>query len=83
MIKEYISGRTFEKADFTESNLSNAVFEQCDLSRAMFIHTNLEKTDFRSSFNYSFDPGMNRMKKAKFALAGVVGLLDQYDIEVE
>ncbi|MEI6884575.1 MAG: hypothetical protein WCO02_08810 [Bacteroidota bacterium] len=39
--------------------------------------------DFRSSFNYSIDPGMNRMKKAKFSLAGLVGLLDQYDIEVE
>jgi fluoroquinolone resistance protein len=74
---------TLGETDFTKSNLSNAVFDQCDLTRAIFIHTNLEKADFRSSFNYSIDPGMNRMIKAKFSLAGVVGLLDKYDIEVE
>jgi len=59
------------------------VFDNCDLTRAIFIQTNLEKADFRSSFNYSIDPEMNRMKKARFSLAGVVGLLDKYDVDVE
>jgi len=74
---------TVSETDFTESNLSNAVFDQCDLTRAIFIHSNLEKADFRTSFNYSIDPGMNRMSKARFSLAGVAGLLDKYDIEVD
>jgi hypothetical protein len=43
----------------------------------------LEKTDFRTAYNYSFDPENNRIKKAKFSLAQVVGLLDKYDIHIE
>jgi fluoroquinolone resistance protein len=43
----------------------------------------LEKADFRTSNGYSIDPEMNRIKKAKFSLEGVAGLLDKYDIEVE
>jgi hypothetical protein len=49
----------------------------------MFEGTNLEKTDFRSAFNYSLDPEINRMKKARFSLPGVTGLLGKYGIEVE
>jgi fluoroquinolone resistance protein len=74
---------SLQETDFTESDLSGSVFENCDLTRATFIHTILEKTDFRSSFNYSIDPEMNRLKKAKFSLAGIAGLLDKYDIEIE
>ncbi len=74
---------TLRETDFTESELSSSVFDSCDLTRAIFIHTNLEKSDFRSSFNFSIDPEINRIKKAKFSLAGLVGLLDKYDIEIE
>jgi len=74
---------SLKETDFTESDLGGAVFDNCDLARAIFTHANLERADFRSSFNYSIDPEMNRMKKAKFSSAGVVGLLDKYDIEVE
>jgi len=74
---------TLQETDFTESILSGAVFDSCDLTRALFIHANLEMADFSTSFNFSIDPEMNRMKKAKFSLAGVVGLLHKYDIDVE
>jgi hypothetical protein len=43
----------------------------------------LEKADFRSAFNFSIDPEMNRMKKAKFSRTGVFGLLHKYNIEIE
>jgi hypothetical protein len=46
------------------------------------MDANLEKTDFRSSFNYSIDPEVNRIKKAKFDRAGLAGLLDKYDLEI-
>jgi uncharacterized protein YjbI with pentapeptide repeats len=71
------------EADFTEADLSGSLFENCDLARAIFQNTILEKADFRSAYNYSLDPGMNKVKKAKFSTAGLVGLLDKYDIDVE
>ena len=74
---------SLQETDFTEADLSGSVFNNCDLARAAFGHTILEKVDFRSSFNYSIDPEMNRIKKAKFSFAGITGLLNKYDIEVE
>jgi len=74
---------SLKETDFTESDLSSAIFDQCDLTRAIFVHANLEKADFRSSVNFSIDPELNRMKKARFSLAGIVGLLDKYGIVVE
>jgi Pentapeptide repeats (8 copies). len=71
------------EVDFTECDLSSSVFDNCDLTRAIFEHTIIEKADFRTSFNYSFDPEKNRIKKARFSLAGIAGLLDKYDIEID
>lgn len=72
-----------QEVDFAESDLSSSVFENCDLSLASFKNTILEKADFRTSFNYSIDPEINRIKNAKFSLLGISGLLDKYDIEIE
>ena len=69
--------------DFTETNLSAAVFDHSDLSGSIFDGTKLEKADFRTAFNYSIDPERNRLKKAKFSLSGVVGLLDKHDIQID
>ncbi len=70
------------EADFAQCDLSGAVFEHCDFTGATFDNTILEKADLRSSFNYSIDPAMNKIKKAKFSLSGISGLLDKYDIEI-
>ena len=71
------------EADFTDCDLNGSVFDHCDLTRATFENTVIEKVDFRTSFNYSIDPAINRIKKAKFSLHGVCGLLDKYDIEID
>ena len=71
-----------EEVDFTECDLTSAVFDSCDLTRAAFDHTVLEKADFTTSFNYSIDAEINRVKKARFSLPGVTGLLHKYDIEI-
>ena len=71
-----------QEADFAEANLSQALFDNCDLSAAIFENTNLEKADFSTSFNYSFDAELNNIKKAKFSVPEVVGLLSKYDIKV-
>lgn len=69
--------------DFSESNLSNVIFDNCDLAQAIFINTVLDKADFRTAYNYSIDPESNRLKKAKFSILGISGLLDKYDLTIE
>jgi fluoroquinolone resistance protein len=81
--KMQFKNSTLHEVDFTESDLSNAVFNNCDLLTAKFENTILEKADFCTSFNYSINPEINRIKKAKFSLPAAVGLLDKYDIEIE
>ena len=71
------------EVDFTEADLSDSIFENCDLSGAKFQSSILEKVDFRTSFNYSIDPEINKIKKAKFSIDGIAGLLDKYDIEIQ
>ena len=71
-----------KEVDLTECDLTSAVFDNCDLLRATFENTILEKADLRTSFNYSIDPERNRIKKAKFSLQGLPGLLNKYDIEI-
>jgi uncharacterized protein YjbI with pentapeptide repeats len=71
------------EVDFTEADLSGVVFVNCDLAGVIFENTNLEKCDFRSAFNYTLDPEVNRIKKAKFSLSGIKGLLEKYQIDIE
>jgi uncharacterized protein YjbI with pentapeptide repeats len=71
------------EVDFTECDLTSSVFDNCDLSRATFDRTIIEKTDFRTSFNFSIDPENNRIKKAMFSLSEIGGLLEKYDIVIE
>ena len=69
--------------DFTEANLTGAIFNNCDLVGAIFENSLLEKADFRTSYNYSIHPETNNIKKAKFSLQGLPGLLSNYNIEIE
>ena len=72
-----------KEVDFTECDLTSSVFDSCNLLNAKFESTIIEKADFRTSINYSINPEMNRIKKAKFSLTGVAGLLDKYDIQID
>jgi fluoroquinolone resistance protein len=81
--KTVFKNSQLQEADFTECDMTGSVFDNCDLSRAAFAGTNLEKVDFRTALNYSIDPEINRIKKAKFSFPGVTGLLDKYDIVIE
>ncbi|MBD3905051.1 pentapeptide repeat-containing protein [Chryseobacterium sp. Ch-15] len=71
------------EVDFAESDLSNSVFSNCDLSGATFERTNMEKADLRTSFNYTINPESNKLKKTKFSLSEVHGLLRRFDIEID
>ncbi|MFY7888858.1 MAG: pentapeptide repeat-containing protein [Spirosomataceae bacterium] len=74
---------SLHEVDFVESDLSNATFDNCDLRGAIFDKSILEKADFRTAYNYSINPENNRLKKARFSLSGVAGLLDKYGIEIQ
>lgn len=72
-----------QETDFTEADMTLVILDNCDLQRAIFQRTILEKADFRTSFNYSIDPEVNRITKARFSRFGIAGLLDKYRIEIE
>ncbi len=72
-----------KEADFTGTDLSGSTIKGCDLNGTTFENTILEKADLRESYNYSIDPALNKIKKAKFSMPEVIGLLAAYDIKVE
>jgi fluoroquinolone resistance protein len=74
---------TIREADFTEADLTGASFDNCDLAKTVFSRTNLTQADFRTSRNYSINLEMNTVRKAKFSISGIAGLLSQYDIILE
>jgi uncharacterized protein YjbI with pentapeptide repeats len=63
--------------------MESSIFDNCNLAGAKFENTILVKADLRSSYNYSVDPETNDIRKARFSLPGIVGLLDKYEIEIE
>jgi uncharacterized protein YjbI with pentapeptide repeats len=71
------------EVDFTQADLSGVTLAHCDLHQAVFDQTILEKADLRTALHYSIDPENNRIKKARFSLPGVLGLLHKYDIRIE
>ncbi|MFA6817204.1 MAG: pentapeptide repeat-containing protein [Lentisphaeria bacterium] len=83
-----IKNTTFAKTclhdvDFTGADLSKSVFSNCDFTNATFSKTNVEGVNFATSYGYALDPEQNQIRKAKFDLQGVLGLLTKYDIVVK
>ncbi len=74
---------SLQATDFTDADLSGARFSECELKDARFENTLLHGADFRTAYNYSLNPELNRIKGAKFSFPGVLGLLHKYDIEVD
>jgi uncharacterized protein YjbI with pentapeptide repeats len=74
---------SLKDVDFSNTDLSLAVFKNCDLSNAAFAECILEKTDFRSSRNYAFDPSENKIKGTKVSYTALAGLLEKFDLDIE
>ena len=72
-----------QEVDFTEADLTSAKFDNCDLGAALFIYTILNKADLSTAYNYTLDPEINKLKKAKFSRQGLAGLLAKYDLILE
>lgn len=69
--------------DFMSTDLTEVLFDNCDLYRAEFEKAIANKTDFRTSYNYTIDPQKTKLKKAQFSISGIKGLLHKHDIIVE
>jgi fluoroquinolone resistance protein len=85
--KKKMNKSSFKKArlhhaNFTQADLSKSVFADCDLYEATFAGTDLSGVDLSSCINFSIDPELNKIKKAKFSLQSLPGLLQRYDIIV-
>ncbi|SFC30315.1 Pentapeptide repeat-containing protein [Flexibacter flexilis DSM 6793] len=83
MKKTRFKGCSLKQVDFSATDLTEAVFADCDLSGAKFERTILEKADLRTARQYTIDPEANRLKKARFSLADVAGLLTKYNIVID
>lgn len=81
--KTVFKNSILQEVDFTGADLAGATFAECDLAKTVFMNTNLEQADFRSATNFSIDPEANRIKKARFSMTGLIGLLHKYEINYE
>lgn len=71
-----------KEANFAESNLTEVAFLNCDLLRTIFEMTDLTRSNFSTAYNYSIDPTVNIVRKAKFSYPSVLGLLDKFNVEI-
>ena len=72
-----------QEEDFTETILTTSVFDCCDLKGAIFDSSNLEKSDFRITFNFTINPENNKLKGGKYRKENISGLLNNYQIVIE
>jgi len=82
-----IKGTTFTNCsiiavDFMKTDLTEVIFDRCDLYRAEFEQAIANKCNFLTSFNYTIDPSKTKLKKAVFSLNEVKGLLHRHEIIV-
>jgi uncharacterized protein YjbI with pentapeptide repeats len=69
--------------DFMASDLTEALFDHCNLRKAVFMDTIANKADFSTSYDYIIDPEKNKLKKAIFSTEGLKGLLEKYDLVIK
>ena len=71
-----------QETDFTEADLTGAIFKNCDLTDSHFERSILLNADFSTAENYSFIPEINKLKGAKFSADGLRGLVLHHGIKV-
>lgn len=69
--------------NFTMADLTKTEFTDCDLYEAVFNNTNLSGVDLTRISNFSIDPEMNKVKKAKFQAQDLEKLLYKYDLIIQ
>jgi uncharacterized protein YjbI with pentapeptide repeats len=82
MSKTKFINTSLKDVNFAGTVLNNALFDNCNLENALFNKTNLKEANLETSYNYIIDPELNDIKKCRFSLNGLMGLLAKYDIVV-
>jgi len=74
---------SMKSTDLTEADLTESIFQNCDLQSAEFGRTVLTGANLTTAFNFTIDPEKNQLRKARFSTQGLAGLLANYGIIVE
>ena len=82
MVKTKFIKSSLKEVSFVQAGLADCVFDHSDLNGAIFNGTDLTGANFTTALNYSMDPELNTLKKARFSLDGLPGLLVKYKIKV-
>jgi uncharacterized protein YjbI with pentapeptide repeats len=83
LVKTLFKNSSLKNADLSECDLTASVFLNCDLDSAVFNKTILKEADFRTAINFNIDPENNNIRKAKFSLNGLAGLLYKYNLTID
>ncbi|MEE1898445.1 pentapeptide repeat-containing protein [Flavobacterium rakeshii] len=67
-------------SDFMNADITDVIFDNCNLHKSVFLDTIANKVDFSTSYNYTIDPEKNKLKKAIFSESGLKGLLTKHEI---
>ena len=82
MDKTIFKDSKIHKCSFTNTSLIKSGFTGCDLQETTFHSCKLSKANFVGAKNYTINPIVNDVKKAKFSLPEAVTLLKGLDVEV-
>ena len=82
MLKTKFSNCSMQEVNFSGTNLSKSIFDDVNLNGALFDKTNLSEADLSKAYNFSIDPELNAVKKAKFSLKDAGGLLEKYNLKL-
>lgn len=80
--KSNFSGSKILECTFNETTLTHSNFSETDLTGTTFHRSDLAGANFSSAINYCIDPVTNNVKKAKFSLPEVAGLLGRFGITI-
>ncbi|SEO98238.1 pentapeptide repeat-containing protein [Paenibacillus sp. OV219] len=80
--KSEMIGCTARNVDFREVDLQESNLTRTNFAESLFSETNLTGADLSHATNYSIDPSVNRINKAKFTLPEAISLLYSMDIEI-
>ena len=83
MPKTNFTSCSLKGVNFSAADLTSADFENSNMEGAIFDKSILAAADFSTAYNYKIDPEFNMIKKAKFTVNGIHGLLEKYDIKIE
>ena len=71
------------EVNFTKADLTKTTFQDCDLYEGIFAQTNLSGVDLTAIQNFSIDPEINNLKKAKLLSQDLERLLYKYELIIE